>query len=239
MLEYMELDPIHRKYHHNLVTFSLCTPLVKTSSYLFPMMKWSMGNTLCWIKCQGLLAEVCQPPGFLGYMMGHPARNSCLWVMSSPFIEWKYDDSLDWHLLDYPMHRQLYEYNKALHYFYRSRPALWEQDYSWEGFEWIDPHDHEQSVISFLRKGRDPNEFLVIVVNFTPVVRENYKVGVPVFGVYNEVFNSDHIQWGGSGQGNVLPIAAVELPWHSQSFSMEITLPPLAAVFFELSEKGK
>ncbi len=241
MLEYMELDPIHRKYHHNLLTFSFMYAF--SENFILPIShdevvhgKRSLLDKMpgdYWQKFANLRA-------FLGYMMGHPGKKLLFMGYEfGQFIEWKYDDSLDWHLLDYPMHHQLHEYNKALNHFYRSQPALWEQDHSWEGFEWIDPHDHEQSVISFLRKGRDPNEFLVIVTNFTPVVRQDYRVGVPVFGIYKEVFNSDYTEWGGSGQGNILSIEAEEVPWHSQEFSITITLPPLAAVFFKLVGRGK
>ena len=134
-------------------------------------------------------------------------------------------------MLDYPMHRQLWEYNKALNRFYRENPCLWELDQSWEGFAWIDANDSEQSVVSFLRRAKDPQDFLVVVVNFTPVVREPYRIGVPEPGTYIEVFNSDDPAWGGSGQANAVPVQAEDLPWHDQPCSLELKLPPLAAVF--------
>lgn len=152
------------------------------------------------------------------------------------FIEWNYTQSLDWHLLDYPMHKSLWEYNKALNWFYRANPTLWEQDHSWEGFEWIDPNDYEQSVVSFIRKGKDPHELLVVVVNFTPVVRYNYRLGVPIKGIYKEVFNSDYKEWGGSGVANLGVFGSEDTPWHNQEQSIAITLPPLAAVYFRLEK---
>jgi len=139
--------------------------------------------------------------------------------------------------MDYHMHRNMWECTKALSWFYRRTPAFWQQDHSWAGFKWIDPHDSEQSVVSFVRRGKEPDDFVVVVVNFTPVVRHSYRIGVPEPGRYREGFNSDYEQWGGSGVANPLPIAAEEVPWHQEEQSIAITLPPLAAVFFRL-EKG-
>ena len=134
------------------------------------------------------------------------------------------------------MHRKMWEYNKALNHFYKENPSLWELDQSWSGFSWIDANDSEQSVLSFLRRAKNPDDFLVVVVNFTPVVREPYRVGVPEGGMYVEVFNSDHPAWGGSGQANEKPIEAEELPWHDQGYSLELKLPPLATIFLRRLE---
>ena len=238
MLKYMEEDPIHRKYHHNLVTFSLMYAF--SENFVLPLShdevvhgKRSLLNKMpgdYWQKFANLRA-------FLGYMMGHPGKKLLFMGYEfGQFIEWKYDEDLDWHLLDYPMHRQMWEYNKALNHFYQEHPPLWELDFSWEGFEWIDANDSEQSVLSFIRRGYDPDDFLIVVVNFTPVVREPYRIGVPELGVYEEIFNSDDPQWGGSGQKNADKLQAQKQPWHNQKYSLELKLPPLATIFLR---KGK
>ncbi|NLJ80674.1 MAG: 1,4-alpha-glucan branching protein GlgB [Firmicutes bacterium] len=233
ILEYMQKEPIHRKHHHNLVTFSFMYAF--SENFVLPLShdevvhgKRSLLDKMpgdYWQKFANLRA-------LLAYMIAHPGKKLLFMGYEfGQFIEWRYDQGLDWLLLDYPFHRKLWDYNKALNHFYRANPALWEQDFCWKGFEWIDPHDHEQSVVSFLRKGEKENEFLVVIVNFTPVVREPYRLGVPKLGVYQEVFNSDLTQWGGSGQANPPKLAAEKKPWHSQPYSLELKLPPLAAVF--------
>ncbi len=238
MLRYMKEDPIHRKYHHNLVTFSFMYAF--SENFILPLShdevvhgKHSLLDKMpgdYWQKFANLRA-------FLGYMMGHPGKKLLFMGYEfGQFIEWKYDEDLDWHLLDYPMHRKMWEYNKALNHFYKENPSLWELDQSWSGFSWIDANDSEQSVLSFLRRAKNPDDFLVVVVNFTPVVREPYRVGVPEGGMYVEVFNSDHPAWGGSGQANEKPIEAEELPWHDQGYSLELKLPPLATIFLRRLE---
>lgn len=238
MLRYMELDPIHRKYHHNLVTFSFMYAF--SENFVLPIShdevvhgKKSLLDKMpgdYWQKFANLRA-------FLGYMMAHPGKKLLfMGAEFGQFIEWNYTQSLDWHLLDYPMHRSLWDYNKALNWFYRNSPALWEQDHSWEGFEWIDANDSEQSVISFVRKGKGPHDLLVVVVNFTPVVRYNYRIGVPIPGIYKEVFNSDYKEWGGSGVANPNPLRSENISWHNREQSISITLPPLAAVYLRLEK---
>lgn len=233
MLRYLKEDPIHRKYHHNLVTFSFMYAF--SENFVLPIShdevvhgKRSLLNKMpgdYWQKFANLRA-------FLGYMMGHPGKKLLFMGYEfGQFIEWKYDEDLDWHLLDYPMHRQMRDYNKELNHFYRENPSLWELDQSWDGFSWIDANDSEQSVLSFLRRGQDPKDFLVVVVNFTPVVREPYRIGVPEAGKYREVFNSDDPAWGGSGQKNQASLLTDEVRWHDQPYSLEIKLPPLATIF--------
>lgn len=233
MLRYLKEDPIHRKYHHNLVTFSLMYAF--SENFILPLShdevvhgKHSLLDKMpgdYWQKFANLRA-------FLGYMMGHPGKKLLFMGYEfGQFIEWKYDEDLDWHLLDYPMHKQMWEYNKALNRFYKENPSLWQLDQSWAGFTWIDANDSEQSVVAFLRRGKEPEDFLVAVVNFTPVVRAPYRIGVPELGQYVEVFNSDDLKWGGSGQANVGELTADPIPWHSQGYSLEVTLPPLATIF--------
>lgn len=233
MLKYMELDPVHRKYQHNLVTFSLMYAF--SENFLLPLShdevvhgKRSLLNKMpgdYWQKFANLRA-------FLAYTMGHPGKK--LFFMGyefGQFIEWKYDEDLDWHLLDYPMHNMLWEYNKALNHFYRANRSLWELDQSWDGFHWIDANDNEQSVLAFLRRARNPSDFLLVVVNFTPVLRQSYRIGVPEPGFYQEEFSSDAESWGGSGQVNCRPLEAQALPWHSEAYSLEVKLPPLGTIF--------
>lgn len=233
MLRYMEEDCIHRKYHHNLVTFSLMYAF--SENFVLPLShdevvhgKRSLLNKMpgdYWQKFANLRA-------FLAYMMGHPGKKLLFMGYEfGQFIEWKYDEDLDWHLLDYPMHRQMLEYNKALNRFYKENPSLWQLDQSWEGFAWIDANDSEQSVLSFVRKGLKPTDFLIVVVNFTPVARDPYRIGVPKGGVYQEVFNSDEAKWGGSGQANHTAIEAEKRVWHGQEYSLELRLPPLGTIF--------
>ncbi len=233
ILEYIAKDPIHRKFHHNLITFSFMYAF--SENFILPLShdEVSHGKKSLLDKMPGdywqMFANV---RALLGFMMAHPGKKLIfMGAEFGQFIEWNCSQGLDWHLLDYPKHRKLWEYTKALNHFYLKNKALWELDFTWEGFEWIDPHDGEQSVISFLRRGKDKDDFLIAVTNFTPVVREPYRVGVPELGDYKEVFNSDDQAWGGSGQLNLKKLAAENLPWHSQRYSIELKLPPLGTIF--------
>ncbi|MDY3296964.1 alpha amylase C-terminal domain-containing protein, partial [Selenomonas sp.] len=150
------------------------------------------------------------------------------------FIEWKYDDSLDWHLVQkYPMHTKMLEYSRALNKFYCENKVFWEVDFDWNGFQWIDPDDNENSVISFIRKAKDGDDFIIALCNFTPEVRHDYRIGVPKKGVYCEVFNSDDEVFGGSGVKNG-DIQSEDIPWHNREQSIALTVPPLATVYLRL-----
>jgi 1,4-alpha-glucan branching enzyme len=156
------------------------------------------------------------------------------------FIEWKYDDSLDWHLVqEYPMHAKMEMYSKSLNAFYLQHQALWEVDFDWHGFEWIDCNDNENSVISFIRKGKDPDNFLIVVCNFTPAVYHEYRIGVPVKGSYREIFNSDAELFGGSNVLNKDDICTENVIWHNQEQSIRFTVPPLATIYFQLQLEKK
>lgn len=233
MLRYMSLDPIYRKYHHNLATFSFMYTF--SENFLLPLShdevvhgKRSLLDKMpgdYWQKFANLRL-------LLAFMMAHPGKKLLFMGYEfGQFIEWKFDDSLDWHLLGYPMHQKLHDYNKALNHFYLTTPCLWELDHSPDGFSWIDGSDSEQSVLCFVRRGKDPKDFLIVVANFTPVVRENYRIGVPQEGTYKEVFNSDDERWGGSGQRNPNFIQTQDVPWHGKRCSLELKLPPLGVVF--------
>ncbi len=235
ILQYMELDPIYRQYNHNLITFSLMYAF--SENFVLPLShdevvhgKKSLISKMpgdYWQKFAGLRA-------FYGYMMAHPGKKLLFMGQEfGQFIEWQYKDSLDWHLLEYPMHKMMLEYVRALNHNYLKEPCLWELDHTWEGFQWIDANDHTQSIISFLRKGKNSDEFLVVISNFTPEVRYDYRVGVPNRGGYTCIFNSDQDIYGGSGQDNATVLYAQEEPRHNFPFSLLLKVPPLATVYLK------
>lgn len=237
MLQYMTMDPIYRKHHHNLVTFSFMYAF--SENFVLPLShdevvhgKKSLLNKMpgdYWQKFANLRA-------FLGYMMGHPGKKlTFMGAEFGQFIEWRYDEELDWLLLDYEMHGKLKKYVRELNRVYGKNSALWSADHHWEGFEWVDPHDHQQSVVSFLRKNTEGG-FLVVVVNFTPVPRQNYRVGVPRLGSYSILLNSDSSQYGGSNLAQPQEILGIQAPWHSQPCCVEINLPPLSVLYLGLKE---
>jgi 1,4-alpha-glucan branching enzyme len=151
--------------------------------------------------------------------------------------EWNHDRSLDWHLLQFPLHAGLSKWVEDLNRLYRSEPALYLRDCESSGFEWIDANDADQSVLSFLRSGDSAGSLIAVVLNFTPVPRHDYRIGVPRGGFWREVLNSDSPAYGGSGQGNMGGVEASVIPAHGRSWSLNITVPPLAAVFFRAEEK--
>ncbi len=239
MLEYMGTDPVYRRYHHNHLTFSLLYAF--TENFVLPFShdevvhgKGSMLNRMpgdSWQQFANLRV-------LYGYMVAHPGKK--LLFMGGEFgqrREWAFAGSLDWHLLDYDSHRKLQHFVRDLNHFYQDQPALYEVDFSWEGFQWIDFRDVDQSVTSFMRraKGRDPAaaDFVVVVANFTPVPREGYRVGVPRPGFYTELLNSDSDAYGGSNMGNRGGLPADEIPWQEQPYSLLLTVPPLGIVFLK------
>lgn len=235
MLRYMELDPLHRQHHHKLVTFSFMYAF--SENFVLPLShdevvhgKRSLLDKMpgdYWQKFANLRA-------FYGYMMAHPGKK--LLFMGGEFgqfIEWNYQDSLDWHLLDYEMHGKLHNYVRELNHFYLENPAMWQNDRDWQGFSWIDCQDWQQSVLVFKRQGKQADDFIIAVVNFTPVVRTEYRIGVPAAEYYHEVFNSDSLIYGGSGQGNPGNRQPEAISCHNQPNSLVITLPPLAMVYFK------
>jgi 1,4-alpha-glucan branching enzyme len=166
------------------------------------------------------------------YMFGHPGKK--LLFMGSDFgmgAEWSEARSIDWHLLRFPLQSGLQRCVADLHHVYRSHPALWEVDFSWEGFDWLESHDNENSVFAFVRRGRDPSSMVVVVCNFTPVVRYEYRVGVPTGGPWREVLNTDSSLYAGSNVGNGGVVWALDEPWAGQSHSLCLTLPPLGALY--------
>ncbi len=148
------------------------------------------------------------------------------------FAEWSHDQSLDWHLLDYPTHRGTQLLARDLNRFYRHEPAMHQLDCDPAGFEWVDVGDWEQSVLSLIRRGRNRSRVILAVANFTPVVRQNYRIGVPFAGHWRELLNTDGKEYGGSGVGNLGGAWAEPTPWQNRPWSINVTLPPLGMIFF-------
>jgi 1,4-alpha-glucan branching enzyme len=241
ILRYISLDPIYRKWHHENLTFSMLYAF--SENFILPLSHDEVVHGKCSLlnKMPGdYWQKFANIRVLYGYMMAHPGKK--LLFMGGEFgqfVEWRFDMSLDWHLLDYEMHSKLHHYVRKLNHFYLEHSALWECDHGWEGFQWIDPHDYSQSIVSFIRKGKASDNWLIAVCNFTPVVRYGYRIGVPLAGEYREIFNSDDPSYGGSGQGNFGNIVSESLPWHGFGESISITIPPLAAVFIELVDKRR
>ncbi len=231
-LQYMKEDPIHRKYHHDKLTFGLLYAFHE--NFILPLshdeVVHGKGSLLArmpgdsWQKFANLRL-------YYTFMFGHPGKK--LMFMGGEFgqeREWNHDTSLDWHLLENPQHAGLRRAVRDLNHLYRRTPALYEVDVDAGGFEWIDCTDYEGSVVAFLRRARDRTQVAVMVCNFTPIVRRSYRIGVPFPGVYREVYNSDANEYGGSGVGNLGTCAAEETHSHGQPYSLNLTLPPLAGV---------
>ena len=239
-LEYMSQDPIHRKYHHDKLTFRMVYAF--SENFVLPLshdeVVHGKGSLLGkmpgddWQKFANLRL-------LYGYMYAQPAKK--LLFMGGEFgqwREWNHDQSLDWHLSQLPPHAGLQRWVRDLNGLYRGEPALHELDFDPAGFEWIDCNDTMSSTISLLRKARSTDDRILIVCNYTPVPRHNYRVGAPNGGHWREVLNSDALEYGGSGQGNLGGVEAAPIPFHGRPYSLNLTLPPLAAVFFK-SENGR
>ena len=233
-LKYLAVDPVFRKYHHNTLTFRMLYAFHE--NFLLPLshdeVVYGKGSLLAkmpgddWQKFANLRL-------LFGYMYGQPGKK--LLFMGGEFgqwAEWYHEASLDWHLLDEPRHAALQRWVEDLNRVYRQEPALFSQDFSLAGFQWIDCNDWEQSVITFLRHGRD-GEVVLVSCNFTPVPRLHYRVGVPQGGFWQEILNSDAVDYGGSGHGNLGGLAAEPIPCHGRPHSLNLTLPPLGVVFFK------
>jgi 1,4-alpha-glucan branching enzyme len=241
VLDYMSQDPILRSYHHNEITFSLVYAFAE--NFVLPFShdevvygKGSMIRKMPgddWQKFANLRL-------LYGFMFGHPGKK--LLFMGDEFgqwSEWNHDASLDWHLLDRPPHAGLERWVRDLNTLYRGQAALHQLDFDAAGFEWVDCKDFERSVISFIRRGRNAEDELLFVCNFTPVARQNYRVGVPRGGMWKEVLNSDAPLYGGSGRGNFGGLPAVPLPIHGRPYSLNMLLPPLGTVVFQHESRSR
>jgi len=238
MLEYVEVDPLFRKGIHNKITFSFLYAF--SENFVLPLShdevvhgKKSLLNKMPGdyeTKFAGLRV-------FLGYMMTHPGKKlTFMGAEFGQFREWDTETGLDWLLLDYPMHSNLKNYVKELGAFYLNSPALWEIDYSWDGFKWISDSDRDQNTIAFIRTDKK-GENIISLINFAPVMREEYRIGVPNDGIYTEVFNSDMKGYGGWGHINSNEIQAENIPMHGFDYSVTLTAPPLAMVCIMLQKK--
>ncbi|HEX8978519.1 MAG TPA: 1,4-alpha-glucan branching protein GlgB [Parasulfuritortus sp.] len=231
-LAYMANEPIHRKYHQGMLTFSMLYCF--TENFMLPFShdevvhgKQSMLHKMPgdeWQRHANLRA-------LYAYQFTHPGKK--LLFMGTEFGQGKEWDSagvLDWYVLDYPLHQGMQRLVRDLNHLYQTRPALYRHEFDWQGFEWIDFHDANQSVISYLRKGQE-GELVVVVLNLTPVPRRGYRIGVPMPGNYREVLNSDAQIYGGGNLGNGPdPLRADDMPWMDRSHSLSLTLPPLAGI---------
>jgi 1,4-alpha-glucan branching enzyme len=239
MLRYVKLEAHERAWHHKLITFSFMYTFKE--NYVLPLShdevvhgKRSLLHKMpgdYWQKFANLRV-------FYGYMTGHPGKK--LLFMGGEFgqfDEWKDLEELDWFLLNgYEMHGKMHSYVKDLNHFYLSQPALWQFDHESQGFEWINPHDESQSIVAFLRKGKLPQDDLILVCNFTPAYYPEYRIGVPRAGIYQEVFNSDLESYGGSGKSNAGKLISEQKEWHQLPNSLNIQIPPLAAMFLRCVE---
>jgi 1,4-alpha-glucan branching enzyme len=237
MLDYFEKAPVFRKYHHNSITFSLLYAF--TENFVLPIShdevvhgKGSLLGKMPGDEWQ----RFANCRAFLAFMYGHPGKK--LLFMGSDIgqsSEWNSNGSVEWDLLTFDYHRKLQGLTAELNRFYRSEPSLYEVDFQYTGFEWVDFHDAEGSVIAFLRRAENSADFLMFCCNFTPVPRSDYRFGVPEPGVYREVLNTDSELFGGSNMGNGGMVSSTPVPTHGRPHSIAITLPPLAVVAFKLN----
>ena len=235
-LHYFQKETVYRKYHQNELTFSMTYAF--SENFMLPLShdevvygKHSIAGRMPgdeWQKYANLRL-------LYGYMFTHPGTK--LLFMGSEFGqsgEWNFEQSLDWHLLQYPFHKGIQTVITELNALYKSQPALYEKQFSPEGFEWINYSDHENAVMTYIRKGNDSKNDLIVICNFTPVVRENYRIGIPRKGELVELFNSDAKLFGGSGvqQNGKLKVEAT--PYDGRDYSIALTLPPLAISVFKM-----
>jgi 1,4-alpha-glucan branching enzyme len=234
-LQYFAQDPIHRRYHHDQLTFRMLYGF--TENFVLPLShdevvhgKGSLIGKMNgdeWQRFANLRL-------LFGYMYAQPGKK--LLFMGDEFgqvREWTHDASLEWHVLQYPMHRGTQMWVEQLNRLYREQPALHELDNDPAGFEWIDCNDNAWSTISLLRKGSSSSQQVIVVCNFTPVPRVGYRIGAPKGGVWKELLNSDAKEYGGSGMGNLGEVRAELIPTHGRPYSLNLTLPPLAALYLK------
>jgi len=236
-LKYIEKDPIHRKYDHGQLSFSLIYAF--TENFILPLSHDEV------VHGKGSLIE--KMPGDLwqkfanlrllyAYMFAHPGKKLLfMGAELAQWQEWRASQSLDWHLLQWRDHQGIKSLVSDLNHLYRSEPALHQVGFDWHGFEWLELHDWENSVLAFLRRGKDPSEAIVVVCNFTQVAREHYRIGVPEGGFYREILNSDAEIYAGSNFGNSGGVWATPGEWSGRPFHVTLRLPPLGVLFLKLA----
>ncbi|HEU4344958.1 MAG TPA: 1,4-alpha-glucan branching protein GlgB [Candidatus Binatia bacterium] len=234
-LEYMSRDPIHRRYHHEKLTFRMIYAFHE--NFVLPLshdeVVYGKGSLLAKMPGDDR-QKFANLRALFGYMIAQPAKK--LLFMGGEFGQWRewvHDSSLDWDLLQYPSHAGLQKWVRDLNLFYRHERAMHEWDCDPAGFEWIDCNDADSSVVSLMRKGKSTGTVVVAVCNFTPVPRLTYRVGAPRGGFWHEVLNSDAAEYGGGNMGNLGGVEAAPVPLHGRPWSLTITLPPLSIIFFK------
>jgi 1,4-alpha-glucan branching enzyme len=234
MLAYFSLDPIYRKYHQQNITFSMLYAFQE--NFILPISHDEVvhGKRSLLGKMPGdEWQRFANARAFLSYMYGHPGKKLLFMGCEiGQYEEWNHESSVRWELLNFHYHNTLQVLVRELNRLYRAEPALHQVDYHWAGFEWVDFRDTEKSIISFLRRAENTENFLLFVCNFTPVPRMNYRVGVPEDGYYEEIFNSDAAMFGGSNMGNGGGALSSPVPAHDRKQSISITLPPLGVLIF-------
>lgn len=233
-LNYFSYEPVHRSYHHNQMTFSIMYAF--NENFMLSLShdevvhgKGSLINKMPgddWQKFANLRA-------LFGFMFAHPGKKLHFMGMEfGQWNEWNYKSSLDWHLLDYDLNKGLQFFMKDLNSVYRRYPALYEQDFLPEGFQWVDANDSQNSILSFARYDKTRKQHVLVLANFTPVPRYNYRIGVPYDTKWIEILNSDATQYSGSGMGNFGGVEANPVPYHAEEQSISVVLPPLGVVYF-------
>jgi 1,4-alpha-glucan branching enzyme len=234
-LRYMSKDPVHRKYEHGSLTFSMIYAF--NENFMLPLSHDEVvhGKRSLLDKMPGDLWQKFANLRLLyGYMFGHPGKK--LLFMGSEIAqwrEWSHEESLDWHLMQWRDHQGIFKLICDLNAMYRANPALHQVDFEWQGFEWLELHDWENSVLAFLRRARDPSDSVVVVANFTPVPRHEYRIGVPSGGYYREILNTDSATYGGSNVGNEGGVWARPEPYAGRAFQLSLMLPPLGVLFLK------
>ena len=236
-LNYMSLDPIYRRYHQGSITFSLLYAFHEHFILVLSHDEVVHGKGALLSKMPGdMWQKFANLRMFYGLMWAHPGKK--LLFQGGEFgqwDEWRHNQSLDWHLTQFPLHAGLSRLVQHLNHIYKTYPAFYELDDTHEGFEWIDFHDSDNSVVAFMRKSRE-GQILVFAINATPVVRSGYRIGVPKGGFYREILNTDAETYGGSNVGNYGGVPAESIPWQGRDFSIQVELPPLGIVGFLLEQ---
>ncbi len=237
-LNYFSLDPIHRKHHHNELTFGMLYQYSEdfVSAFSHDEVVHGKGSLLMKMGAWHIPEKTAQLRALLAYMWFWPGKKTLF--MGCEFgqsAEWRYDGSLDWHLLQYIDHRGVQQCVRDLNRIYRDVPLLAQLDHDPRGFQWVNCNDHSNSVISFLRRGQGPNDYLLCIGNFTPVHRGHYRVGVPVKGFWEEILNTNATEYGGDGVGNLGGVEAQsEIPEDGRPHSLSLTLPGMSVLAFHV-----
>ena len=236
-LQYFSKDPIHRRYEHNKLTFSFLYAFSENFMLPFSHDEVVHGKRSLLHKMPGdMWQQFANLRLLFAYQYAHPGKK--LLFMGQEFAqrrEWNEAGSLEWQLLEYPPHQGMQRLVRDLNHLLRSEPALHQVDFDWQGFEWLDANDSDNSVYTFLRLGRNRDDLIIVMLNATPVVRYGYRIGVPRPGHYEEILNTDAALYGGSNVGNLGGMNASEHAWMGRTYSLALTVPPLAAVFLKWS----